>query len=214
MRSDGIGTSNRRDENQRMTDQDSFDITRLEDAALLNLIAQSHRDALAVLYDRYSRLVFSLAINIVGDQATAEEITQDVFFSVWEKADTYRAGQARVSTWLSSIARYRAIDILRRRGVRPEHNSVSWDELGEDLLPEDFSTVEMAELGMLRKRVRAALGELPEEQRAALALAFFGGYSHQEISRALNEPLGTIKTRIRLAMKKLRDLLAAADAGV
>lgn len=195
-----------------MAEKDSSHITRLEDSALLNLIAQSNRDALAVLYDRYGRLVFSLAVNIVGDQAAAEEITQDVFLSVWEKAHTYRASQARVSTWLSSIARYRAIDILRRRGVRPEQNSISWDDVGENLLPVDYSTVELAELGMLQKRVRAAISELPAEQREALALAFFGGYSHQEISQALGQPLGTVKTRIRLAMKKLRDRLGADDA--
>ncbi|MFN2196399.1 MAG: RNA polymerase sigma factor [Anaerolineales bacterium] len=195
-----------------MAEKDSPHITRLEDSALLNLIAQSNRDALAVLYDRYGRLVFSLAVNIVGDQAAAEEITQDVFLSVWEKAHTYRASAARVSTWLSSIARYRAIDILRRRGVRPEQSSISWDDVGENLLPVDYSTVELAELGMLQKRVRAAISELPAEQREALALAFFGGYSHQEISQALGQPLGTVKTRIRLAMKKLRDRLDADDA--
>jgi len=195
-----------------MAEKDSAHFTQLEDSVLLNLIAQSNRDALAVLYDRYGRLVFSLAVNIVGDQAAAEEITQDVFLSVWEKAYTYRGSQARVSTWLSSITRHRAIDILRRRGVRPEQHSVSWDDLGENLLPVDYSTVELAELGMLQKRVRAALSELPAEQREALALAFFGGYSHQEISQALGQPLGTVKTRIRLAMKKLRDRLDAEDA--
>jgi DNA-directed RNA polymerase specialized sigma24 family protein len=99
------------------------DYSSLDDEALIGLLLQANTEALGVLYDRYSRLVFSLALHTVGDPATAEEITQDVFFRIWEKASTYRPEQAKVSTWLTSITRYRSIDILRQRGVRPEQNS-------------------------------------------------------------------------------------------
>jgi RNA polymerase sigma-70 factor, ECF subfamily len=186
---------------------ETADCSKLTDIALLRLIARAHAPALGELYDRYGRLVFSLALNVVGDQPTAEEITQDVFTSVWEKAATYRPEQSKVSTWLSSITRYRAIDILRRRDVRPDHHSVSWGEAAVEELVDTASTSDLAETAMNRQSVRAAIAALPPEQQRALALAYFRGFSHSEIATLLNEPLGTVKTRIRLAMIKLRTLL-------
>jgi RNA polymerase sigma-70 factor (ECF subfamily) len=179
----------------------------LDDQTLIRLVARAHADALGVLYERYSRLVFSLAWNLVGDQATAEEITLDVFTRIWEKAETYRPEQAKVSTWLTSIARYRSIDMLRRRGSRPEQHSVGFAELAPDDLPSPNGPEEAAELAMQQQRVRAAIAALPSDQKQVLALAYFKGYSHREIAEVLNQPLGTVKTRIRLAMQKLRDLL-------
>src|SRR5574339_1198412 len=104
------------------------DYTRYDDPALLSLIARSQEGALVQLYDRYSRLVFSLAFAIVQDQATAEEITLDVFMRVWQKAGTYRPEQAKVSTWLTHITRNHAIDVLRRRAVRSDQYAVQWEE--------------------------------------------------------------------------------------
>lgn len=179
----------------------------LDDETLIKLIVRSHADALSELYDRYSRLAFSLALNLVGDHATAEEITLDVFLRVWEKAGTYRPGQAKVSTWLTSITRYRAIDVLRRRGSRPEQRSVSWAEVSSDAMLSTDGLEQMAELAMQRQRVRAAIAELPPDQKQALALAYFEGYTHRQIAEALDQPLGTVKTRIRLAMQKLRQML-------
>lgn len=185
-----------------------MDLLTLDDEALIRLIAHSKTEALSVLYDRYGRLVFSLAIHIVGDQATAEEITQDVFFRIWEKASTYRVEQAKVSTWLTSITRYRAIDILRQRGVRPEQNSVDWAEDKLSMLPAGADDPEDAtELSMEQKRIQKALANLPEDQRQAVALAYFQGMTHTEIAETLKVPLGTVKTRIRLAMQKLREML-------
>jgi RNA polymerase sigma-70 factor (ECF subfamily) len=179
----------------------------LDDQTLIRLVARAHADALGELYERYSRLVFSLAWNLVGDQATAEEITLDVFTRIWEKAETYRPEQAKVSTWLTSIARYRSIDMLRRRGSRPEQHSVGFAELAPDIAFSADGPEEAAELAMQQQRVRAAIAALPSDQKQVLALAYFKGYSHREIAEALNQPLGTVKTRIRLAMQKLRDLL-------
>lgn len=165
--------------------------------------------ALGELYDRYGRLVFTVAVHIVGDTETAEEITQDVFVRAWEGAHAYRPEVARVGSWLVSISRHRAIDELRRRGVRPEKASVDWPEeagIEEGLV--DFQTPEnSAEQSMWRKKVRASVASLPPDQREVLGLAYFRGLSHSEISEMLGQPLGTIKSRIRLAMRRLRDAL-------
>jgi RNA polymerase sigma-70 factor (ECF subfamily) len=183
------------------------DYSKLDDTTLITLIEREHAEALSVLYDRYSRLVFSLALHLLGDRATAEEVTLDVFTRVWEKAGMYRADKAKVSTWLSSIARYHAIDVLRRQGSRPERNSVAWTEVTTDALFSADGPEEATELTLQRRRVRAAMAGLPADQQQALALAYFDGLTHREIAEKLGEPLGTVKTRIRLAMQKLRQTL-------
>ena len=184
-----------------------MDANQLDDQRLIELIVEQQQDALSILYDRYSRLVYSMAYRTVGDSGLAEEITQEVFLRVWEKANTYRPQQAKVITWVASITRYRAIDVMRKRKIRPEGNQADWDE-GQVLEKIDPADVEqIVELRQRRTKVRAALAELPEDQRHALALAFFYGYSHSQIADHLQEPLGTIKTRIRSGMHKLRSLL-------
>jgi RNA polymerase sigma-70 factor, ECF subfamily len=184
-----------------------LDYSALDDVEVIGLIIRSEPAALSELYDRYSRLVFSIAYSLVGDYATTEEITQDVFVRVWERASQYRADQGKVSTWLISIARHRSIDMLRRQGARPEDHTVSWAESTIDGMPSDDNPEEAAELSMQRQRVRAAIAQLPADQKQALALAYFNGYTHRQIAERLDQPLGTVKTRIRLAMQKLRQLL-------
>ncbi len=184
-----------------------MDYSTLNDETLILLVRRASADALNELYTRYNRLVFSLALNIVGDRATAEEITLDVFTRIWSKAETYRSDRARVNTWLTSITRYLAIDVLRRRSSRPEQSSVSWAEISADALPNGNNPEEITELMLQQARVRAAVAQLPEEQKKALALAYFKGYTHRQIAEALNQPLGTVKTRIRSAMQKLRQIL-------
>ena len=174
---------------------------------MIILIARDRSDALGVLYDRYNRLVFSLALGIVGDRATAEEITLDVFTRVWEKAATYRAERGQVSTWLTSITRNRAIDELRRRDARPAMHSFDWAELASDALPTVISPEATTDLALQRERVRRALADLPENQARVIFLAYFRGYTHREIAAALEQPLGTVKKRIQLGMQKLRALL-------
>jgi RNA polymerase sigma-70 factor (ECF subfamily) len=180
---------------------------KYEDERLISLIAHAQEAALAQLYDRYNRLVFSLALAIVNDRDTAEEITLDVFMRVWQKAGTYRADQAKVSTWLTHIARHHAIDILRRRAARLDQYAVHWDDATASAESSQQGPQEFAELSLRRERVHAALARLPAEQKQALNLAYFGGYTHQQIAEMLKQPLGTIKTRIRLAMQKLREHL-------
>jgi RNA polymerase sigma-70 factor (ECF subfamily) len=185
------------------------DYKKLNDETLMRLIAQAQENALGELYDRYSRLVYSMALNSVGEPALAEEITQDVFLRIWNKATTYQAEQGKVMTWIASITRYRSIDMLRRLKVRPEGNRSAWveedDEPFESIDPIDIE--EQVELNQRSENIRKAIAELPKDQRQALTLAFFNGYSHAEIAQILNEPLGTVKTRIRLAMQKLRQTL-------
>ncbi len=184
-----------------------MDYSTLNDESLILLITRAKQDALSELYNRYNRLVFSLALNVVGDRATAEEITLDVFTRIWEKAGTYRADQAKVTTWLTSITRNHSISMLRRRSSRPEHHSVSWTDMFTEAVPDESDPETITELALQRANVQAAVAQLPADQRQALALAFFKGYTHRQIADQLGQPLGTVKTRIRLAMQKLRQML-------
>ncbi len=174
------------------------------------MIQRGDADALAELYDRYARLVYSLALKTVGDSALAEEITQDVFLRIWQKAGQYQAERARVNTWLTSIARNRCIDMLRRRqrSGRVMAGSIDWSEVAPEAFLSDENPEQDALYALRRRRIRAAMIHLPDAQRQALLLAFFEGLTHTEIAERLGLPLGTVKTRIRLAMKKLRRLLS------
>jgi len=185
----------------------SADYATYDDEKLIRLIAQLQTEALDQLYDRYNRPIFSLALMIVGDRPTAEEITLDVFMRVWQKAGSYRADQARVSTWLTHIARHHAIDVLRRRAVRPDQYALSLDEITPAVPFPAQDPGELAEHSLRRERIRAAIAQLPADQKQALTLAYFGGYTQTQIAEVLKQPLGTIKTRLRLALQKLRDFL-------
>lgn len=179
----------------------------VDDIQLLRLIAQAQSEALHELFERYNRLVFSVALAIVGDRGTAEEITLDVFVQVWKRAGTYQQDRAKVSTWLIAITRHHSIDILRWQKSRPETDSLNWDGISLHNGPVVHNLEEKVELNLQRDRVREALSQLPDEQRETLIMAYFKGYTQSQISEALGQPLGTIKTRIRLGMQKLRKLL-------
>lgn len=188
-----------------------MDYSKLDDEVLIRLIAVENADSLGELYDRYNRLIFSLALNIIGDRQTAEEITLDVYTLVWKKAEQYRPERAKVSTWLTKITRNRSIDELRRRGSRPEQHNVDLFELSPSKIPLEDDLEEIANISFRRDRVRSAVSQLPEDQKVALQLAYFRGYTHRQIAETLDQPLGTVKTRIRLAMIKLRKLLSDED---
>ncbi len=183
------------------------------DEDLLHQIARAQDSALSSLYDRYGRLVYSLALRIVGNAPAAEEITQDVFIQVWNNAASYQPELSKLTTWLTSITRYRAIDQLRRRSARPDGHMV--DDAVEDLtltagneaVPE-IQVENRAE----SQRLQLALTELPEEQRAVLQLAYFNGMSQPEMAAYLGQPLGTVKTRVRLGLQKLRRVLESEES--
>lgn len=183
------------------------DVSTADDETLVRLIVEARTEALGELYDRYGRLVFGLALNAVGDPATAEEIAQDVFLRVWQRARQYRADRAKVSTWLTSITRHRAIDQLRRDGSRPQQHSVAWADLAPGAEPSASSPEQATAAALERARVRAAVARLPAEQRQVLALAYFQGLTQSQIAETLALPLGTVKTRLRLGMQKLREML-------
>ena len=180
----------------------------MSDLELLASIGRSDRDALAVLYDRYGRRVFSLAARILSDHAASEEVTQDVFLSIWRRSASYSADKGKFTTWLFSIAHNRTIDELRRRKRDRNRDNDDVDEhldiISSDISPDD-SVVAHSEYSMVRK----ALALLPPEQRAVVELAYFRGLTQAEIAVKTGQPLGTVKTRMRLALKKLRDALGS-----
>jgi RNA polymerase sigma-70 factor (ECF subfamily) len=186
----------------------SIDYATYDDERLMSLIAQLRQEALAQLYERYSRMIFSLTLAILNDRATAEEVTLDVFMRVWQKADSYRVEQARVSTWLAHIARNRAIDVLRRGALRPDRSAVHWEAVRFGTNASEGDLQESVESALRREQVHLALSQLPREQQQVLILAYFGGYTQRQIAETLKQPLGTVKTRLRLAMQKLREILA------
>jgi RNA polymerase sigma-70 factor, ECF subfamily len=190
-----------------------MDYTRFDDAVLMRLIANSKTEALSVLYDRYARLVYGLALQATGEPASAEEVTQDTFLRAWENAATYQSEKGKVSTWLASIARNRSIDLMRRKQARRENTQVSLDELPSFTLQGNENVENEVDLRSKQRAVRRALAKLPEDQRKALALAYFRGMTHEQIAESLGQPLGTVKTRIRLGMQKLRLCLQEEIAG-
>lgn len=184
-----------------------MDYSKFNDETLLMLISRSQEPALGELYDRYGRLVYSVALNTLSDPARAEEVTQDVFERVWEKARTYQAEQGKVVSWIASIARHRSIDLYRQFRSHHEDLQVEWQEAELMELPDKQNVEWEVDLAQRQQRIRWAVGQLPTDQRQAVGMAFFQGMSHPEIADALGEPLGTVKTRIRLGMQKLRVIL-------
>jgi RNA polymerase sigma-70 factor (ECF subfamily) len=188
-----------------------INIAGSDDIELIQAIqrgTQGQREAaLGELYDRYGRLIYSLAVRMIGEPALAEEITQDVFVLVWNKAHTYQPDLGKVVTWLTSMGRNRTIDMLRRQRVRPEGHRAEWTDGMSPSLKDDLQVETRVEVEQGKRRLRTALATLPIEQQKVLALAYFGGLSHQEIADTLGEPLGTVKTRLRLGVQKLRALL-------
>jgi RNA polymerase sigma-70 factor, ECF subfamily len=184
-----------------------MDYTLADDATLLRIVAQKRPEALEALYDRYGNLVFSVALAIIRDRGLAEEIMQDVFWRVWDNAEIYDQSRAQVKHWLMRMARNRAIDQARKDRLRPERHASPWAEPTLRQSSDHHTPLHIMAFAAEQARVRAALADLPEDQQRALQLAYLQGYSHQEIAEHLREPLGTIKTRIRLGMQKLRQLL-------
>ena len=191
----------------------------LDDGDLVGLIVKEDHRALEALYGKYAGTVFSLAMQMLRDAGAAEEVTQDAFFNVWRRASSYHSNRGKVTAWLFSIAHHRAIDELRRRKRRTQATvNVDIDQIDQ---PSDDSTdpIRYATNRFQRTRLDEALVILRPEQRRVVELAYFGGLTHTEIAETLEQPLGTVKTRMRLALKKLREALGPearewADHGV
>jgi RNA polymerase sigma-70 factor (ECF subfamily) len=178
------------------------------DARLIARVAGYDKQALESLYDRYSAAALGLAMKMVGERNSAEEIVQEAFWRVWKRASTFTAQRGEFSAWLFGIVHNLAIDELRRRRSRPPMAPTDLDD--ETVLDIPDSSVDVAEtvsVTLAGEQVRAALVALPEAQRSVIELAYFQGLTHQEIAETLGEPIGTIHTRARLALQKLRELL-------
>jgi len=180
--------------------------SRDNDRGLIARIESRDGDALALLYDRYSARLLGLAQRILGDTGEAEEVLQEVFLHVWKAAATFDASRGPVLAWLLVATRSRSIDRLRSRRPRWSAGARSLEEAPETASRED---IEADAAGReWEAKCRAAIAELPEEQRRALELAYFEGLTHQEIAQRTATPLGTVKTRVRLGLMKLRERIA------
>ncbi len=183
------------------------DYEALGDQELLGLIVDRRREALEVLYDRYSGPVYSLAMYMLRDQGAAEEVAQDAFFNVWRRASTYRPERGKPTAWLFSIAHHRVVDELRRRRRRDRIQVFRDVETMRQPDDDAGDPARYATRQMLRGKIKKALTALRPEQREVVVLAYYGGLTHSEIAQRLEQPLGTVKTRMRLALKKLREVM-------
>ncbi len=171
-------------------------------------VAQGDRSAFVALYDRYSSRVYALSLRILGDGGPAEEVTQETFLKLWSRARTYSPGRGSLLAWLLTITRRTALDRVRLEGRRPVQVGIPSGEDGEPDLLDPASVTDEARW----RTLRFALADLPAEQRRVIELAFYNGLSHSEIAAELGQPLGTVKTRLRLGMERLRR--AWLDEGV
>src|SRR5918997_1583543 len=183
----------------------------LADEDLISLVEAGDAEAFSTLYDRHSRAAFSLAHRMMGERQTAEDLAQDALIKVWRGAGSYRAERGSVRTWILSIVHNRGIDHLRSQASRRR----TQDKI-EASAPRSQPSEAFAETwrNSQRDQVREALNTLPPEQLKILELAYFSGYTHEEISDLLRLPLGTVKGRMRLGLKKIRDYFESRDAAV
>jgi RNA polymerase sigma-70 factor (ECF subfamily) len=178
----------------------------LDLVSLVERVATGDQSALAALYDATNRFIYSLVLRVLGDMGSAEEVLIDVYTQLWRQAASYDANRGAPLAWMATIARSRAIDRLRS-GWQDQHRKESLDVLGE--APSNAASPEESAAASERQRlVREALNLLTPEQRRVIELAYYSGLSHSEIAEELNQPLGTVKTRTRLGMMKLREALA------
>ena len=171
-----------------------------EDGVLMRKVAEGNREAFLALYDRHSSKVYGMALRVVGDPMTAEEVTQDAFLRLWTRAKTYHPDRGRLSSWLLTITHRLAIDHFRLEGRRPPAWNPSNPDNALEKIPDPASQSDESRWGSMK----FALISLPREQRSVIELAFYHGMSHSQIAEYQSTPLGTVKTRIRLGLEKLR----------
>jgi RNA polymerase sigma-70 factor, ECF subfamily len=167
-----------------------------DDATLLQRVRQGDQRAMAEVFDRYGRAVYSVALRILKDTGHAEDVMQEIFFQIWRNSDSFVQGRGSLGAWLVVVARNRSIDMLRRR--KPV------DSVDDVILASPGNIASEVEHNSMMEKVRKVLRDLPAEQQRSMELAFFEGLSHSEIAERTGDPLGTVKTRIRLALITLR----------
>jgi len=175
--------------------------TTYGEAELVALLQQRNNQAFTYLYDNYSGALFGVISQIIANKETANDVLQEVFINIWRKIETYDLSKGRLFTWMLNIARNASIDKIR---------SKSWqNDLKNQSMPEDVNTLENQSVRLNTDNVgiKKVLGKLKEEQRTLIELSYFQGYTHEEIAKGLNIPLGTVKTRIRSALLQLRSMI-------
>jgi RNA polymerase sigma-70 factor, ECF subfamily len=172
-----------------------------DDAALLALVQRGDEYAMASLFDRYSKVVYSVALRVLRDPASAEDVLQEVFMQIWRNPDGFVATRGSLGGWLAVVARNRSIDTLRRK--RPT------EQVDDMALASNYNLAAEAERNSMMEKARGVIQRLPMEQRKTLEMAFFDGLTHSEIAEMTGDPLGTIKTRIRSALTSLRKAFTA-----
>jgi RNA polymerase sigma factor (sigma-70 family) len=177
------------------------DLAHLSDEALVALVARSDESALAELYDRVGGTAYGLAYRVLRDEALAEDAVQEAFLGLWRSAASFIPERAKASTWILTLVHRRAVDTVRREQRRRTEALETAPE------PQAASSEEDAWLRLERERVQAALAQLPDQQREAIELAYYGGYTQSELADRLGQPLGTIKSRMFSGLSRLRELL-------
>ena len=172
-----------------------------DDAALLALVQRGDENAMASLFDRYSKIVYSVALRVLRDPASAEDVLQEVFMQIWRNPNGFIATRGSLGGWLAVVARNRSIDALRRK--RPS------EQVDDMALASNYNLADEAERNSLMEKARGVIRLLPMEQRKTLEMAFFDGLTHSEIAEMTGDPLGTVKTRIRSALTSLRKAFTA-----
>ena len=182
-----------------------------DDRALLRGVAAGDNDALRQLYARHSTVLFALALKVLSDRAEAEDVLQEAFVQVWKTAGSFDEGRGKPIGWLIMLTRSRAIDRLRSRKTR----SRATESMARDTVktPEARTPADEVSASEAQRAIRAVLKSLPAEQRSAIEMAYFGGLTQFEIAQQLGQPLGTVKTRIRNGMMRLRELLDSGGRG-
>jgi len=175
--------------------------SELDDAALLALVQRGDEAAMASLFDRYSKVVYSVALRVLRDPASAEDVLQEIFMQIWRSPDSFVATRGSLGGWLAVVSRNRSIDALRRK--RP------MDSVEDIALASPYNLSEEAERNSMMEKAREIIVTLPAEQRKTLEMAFFDGLTHSEIAEMTGDPLGTVKTRIRSALLSLRKAFQA-----
>ena len=172
-----------------------------DDAALLALVKSGDEHAMASLFDRYSKVVYSVALRVLRDPASAEDVLQEIFMQIWRNPDGFIATRGSLGGWLAVVSRNRSIDALRRK--RPT------DQIDDMALASPYNLANEAERNSMIEKARGVIYKLPVEQRKTLEMAFFDGLTHSEIAEMTGDPLGTVKTRIRSALTTLRKAFQA-----
>jgi RNA polymerase sigma-70 factor (ECF subfamily) len=178
------------------------DLAHLSDEAIVALVARGEDWALAELYDRFGRVAYGLAFRILRDASLAEDAVQDAFLTVWRSAGRFMPDHAKASTWLLTLVHRRAVDLVRREERRRTEPVEAAQPAAGD------ATEDVAWLRFERERVQRALSALPDQQREALELAYYGGFTQSELADRLGQPIGTIKSRMFAGLSRLRELLA------